>query len=170
MSEIVNYDRLMAKLHRLSTDVSTDIARTGVDNSLKTIVQPQAKLLAPANEGELRRNIKTKVDLKGSKVIGMMYNNLEHAPYVEFGTGPKGAADHSGISPEASISYRTEPWFVHKDQIDVGPYRFQEVGDFYKMYGQAAQPFIYPALKDNEDRVVKNIGNYVKRRLREVSK
>lgn len=171
MSEIVNYDRLIAKLRRLSSDkLGDDIVRRGVHNSLKNIVQPQAKLLAPVNNGELRRNIKTRVEMDGDKAIGIMYNNSEHAQYVEFGTGPKGAADHLGISPEVSISYRTEPWYVHKDQIDVGPYRFQEVGDFYKMYGQVAQPFMYPALKDNGDRVTKNIGKYVNRKLKEVSK
>ncbi|HEM5164059.1 TPA: HK97 gp10 family phage protein, partial [Streptococcus suis] len=89
----------------------------------------------------------------------------------EFGTGPKGAANHAGISPNVSVSYRSTPWYVHESQIDVGPYRFQKIGEFYKMFGQVAQPYLYPALKDNEERVTKNINRYVKRKLvEEVSK
>ena len=167
MSELLGADRLIAKCRRLaSKKVGEDIVLRAVHNAAKKVVQADAKRLAPGNNGELRNSIKTRVKMDGNKVIGEVYTNLHYAPYVEFGTGPKGQASHSGISPEVSVSYRSSPWYVHEDQINVGPYHFQKIGEFYKMYGQPAQPYLYPALRDNQQRVSKNISNYVRRKIR----
>ena len=168
MSELLGADRLIAKCRRLaSKKAGEDIVLRAVHNATKKVVQADAKRLAPGNNGELRNSIKTRVKMDGDKAIGEVYTNLHYAPYVEFGTGPKGQASHSGISPEVSVSYRSSPWYVHDDQIDIGPYHFQKIGEFYKMYGQPAQPYLYPALRDNQERVSKNISNYVRRKIRE---
>lgn len=168
MSELIGADRLIAKCRKLaSKQVGDDIVRRAVLNACKNIVQAEAKLRAPANEGELRNSIKVRVKMEGDRVIGEVFTNSDHGAYVELGTGPKGQASHSGISPDVSVSYRSSPWFVHEDQINVGPYHFQKVGEFYKMYGQPAQPYLYPALKDNQERVSNNISNYVSRKLKE---
>nr|DAP99807.1 MAG TPA: putative tail component [Caudoviricetes sp.] len=168
MSELLGADRLIAKCRKLaSKQVGDDIVRRAVLNACKNIVQAEAKLRAPANEGELRNSIKVRVKMEGDRVIGEVFTNSDHGAYVELGTGPKGQASHSGISPDVSVSYRSSPWFVHEDQINVGPYHFQKVGEFYKMYGQPAQPYLYPALKDNQERVSNNISNYVSRKLKE---
>ena len=168
MSELLGADRLIAKCRRLaSKKAGEDIVLRAVHNAAKKVVQADAKRLAPGNNGELRNSIKTRVKMDGGKAIAEVYTNLHYAPYVEFGTGPKGQASHSGISPEVSVSYRSSPWYVHEDQIDVGPYHFQKIGEFYKMYGQPAQPYLYPALRDNQERVSKNISNYVRRKIRE---
>lgn len=168
MSELLGADRLIAKCRKLaSKQVGDDIVRRAVLNACKNVVQAEAKLRAPANEGELRNSIKVRVKMEGDRVIGEVFTNSDHGAYVELGTGPKGQASHSGISPDVSVSYRSSPWFVHEDQINVGPYHFQKVGEFYKMYGQPAQPYLYPALKDNQERVSNNISNYVSRKLKE---
>ena len=167
MSELLGADRLIAKFRRLSDVTQRDIVSKAVHNAAKKVVQADAKRLAPGNNGELRNSIKTRVKMDGDKAIAEVYTNMHYAPYVEFGTGPKGQASHSGISPEVSVSYRSSPWYVHEDQINVGPYHFQKIGEFYKMYGQPAQPYLYPALRDNQERVSKNISNYVRRKIRE---
>ena len=168
MSELLGADRLIAKCRKLaSKQVGDDIVRRAVLNACKNIVQAEAKLRAPANEGELRNSIKVRVKMEGDRVIGEVFTNSDHGAYVELGTGPKGQASHSGISPDVSVSYRSSPWFVHEDQINVGPYHFQKVGEFYKIYGQPAQPYLYPALKDNQERVSNNISKYVSRKLKE---
>ena len=167
MSGLIGADSLIAKCRKLYGAKSNEIVGQAVLHAAKTVVQAEAKLRAPANEGELRNSIKTRVKMDGGKVIGEVYTNLHYAPYVELGTGPKGQASHSGISPEVSVSYRSSPWYVHEDQIDVGPYHFAKRGEFYKMYGQPAQPYLYPALKDNHDRVSSNISKYVSRKIRE---
>lgn len=168
MSELLGADRLIAKCRKLaSKQAGDDIVRRAVLNACKNVVQADAKLRAPANDGELRNSIKVRVKMEGDRVIGEVFTNSDHGAYVELGTGPKGQASHSGISPDVSVSYRSSPWFVHEDQINVGPYHFQKVGEFYKMYGQPAQPYLYPALKDNQERVSNNISKYVSRKLKE---
>nr|DAS75072.1 MAG TPA: putative tail component [Caudoviricetes sp.] len=168
MSELLGADSLIAKCRKLaSKQAGEDIVLRAVHNAAKTVVQADAKLRAPANDGELRKRIRVRVKMEGDRVVGEVYTNLKYAPYVEFGTGPIGQANHLGISPEVSVTYKSNPWYVHEDQIDVGSYHFQKIGEFYKMYGQPAQPYLYPALKDNQERVSKNISNYVRRKIRE---
>ena len=167
MSELLGADRLIAKCRKLYGAKATDITRQAVLHASKTIVQADAKLRAPAIGGELRNSIKVRVKMEGDRVVGEVFTNLDHAAYVELGTGPKGQASHAGISPDVNVSYRSSPWFVHEDQIDVGPYHFQKMGEFYKMYGQPAQPYLYPALKENHDRISNNISKYVSRKIRE---
>ena len=168
MSELIGADSLIAKCRKLaSKQVGDDIVRRAVLNACKNVVQAEAKLRAPANEGELRNSIKVRVKMEGDRAIGEVFTNSDHGACVELGTGPKGQANHSGISPDVNVSYRSSPWYVHEDQINVGPYHFQKMGEFYKMYGQPAQPYLYPALKDNLERVSNNISNYVNRKLKE---
>lgn len=167
MSELIGADSLIAKCRKLYGAKATDITSQAVLHASKTIVQADAKLRAPSNKGELRNSIKARVKVEGDRVFGEVYTNLEHGVYVELGTGPKGLASHAGISPDVHVSYRSTPWFVREDQIDVGKYHFQKMGEFYKMYGQPAQPYLYPALKENHDRISNNISKYVSRKIRE---
>ncbi|MGT2964202.1 HK97-gp10 family putative phage morphogenesis protein [Streptococcus acidominimus] len=171
MSELVGADRLIAKLQRLSSQRQVEITGRAVHNAAKNVVQAEAKLRAPVNYGDLRRGIKVRRVNSDNLPTAEVVSTSEHGAYVEFGTGPKGAANHAGISPDVNVSYRSTPWYVHESQIDVGPYKFPKHGEFYKMYGQVAQPYLYPALKDNTDQVSKVIGRYIKRKLiEEVSK
>ena len=86
------------------------------------------------------------------------------APYVEFGTGPKGQADHAGISPDVTPVYSQSPWWIHESQVDrtiAERYRWFYIdtpqGRFYQCTGQPAHPFMYPALHDNEDKIMENM-------------
>ena len=167
MSGLIGADSLIAKCRKLYGAKSNEIVGQAVLHAAKTVVQAEAKLRAPANEGELRNSIKVRVKVEGDRVFGEVFTNLDHATYVELGTGPKGQASHAGISPDVNVSYRSSPWFVHEDQIDVGKYHFQKMGEFYKMYGQPAQPYLYPSLKENHDRISNNISKYVSRKIRE---
>ncbi len=168
MSGLLGADSLIAKCRKLAgKQLGEDIVLRAVHNAAKKVVQADARRLVPIRDGDLRTSIKTRAKMEGDKAIGEVYTNLNYAPYVEFGTGPKGQASHSGISPEVSVSYRSSPWYVHEDQIKVGPYHFAKRGEFYKMYGQPAQPYLYPALKDNHDRVSRSVSKYVSRKIRE---
>ena len=167
MSGLIGADSLIAKCRKLYGAKTNELVGQAVLHAGKTIVQPEAKLRAPANEGELRNSIRVRLKVNGNKISSEIFTNSDHGSYVELGTGPKGQASHSGISPEVSVSYRSSPWYVHEDQIDVGPYHFQKMGEFYKMYGQPAQPYLYPALKDNHDRISRSISKYISRKLKE---
>ena len=100
-----------------------------------------------------------------------------NAPYVEFGTGPKGQADHAGISPEVTPVYTQAPWWIHESQIDrrtAEKYRWFYIdtpqGRFYQCTGQPAHPFLYPALHDNEDKILKNMKASFQTNIGKVSK
>lgn len=167
MSGLIGADSLIAKCRKLYGARTNEFVGQAVLHAAKTVVQPEAKLRAPANEGELRNSIRVRLKTNGNKISCEIFTNSDHGAYVELGAGPKGLANHSGISPEVSVSYRSSPWYVHEDQINVGPYHFQKMGEFYKMYGQPAQPYLYPALKDNHDRVSRSISKFISRKLKE---
>ena len=123
-------------------------------------VRSAAVMLAPVNGGNLRNSIQAETYEEDGMFVGEVYTRCQYAHYVELGTGPKGAANHAGISPEVHPSYTPNPWWIHESQLDVGVaemYHWHYIdtpdGRFYICYGQAAQPFLYPALKDNEQTV-----------------
>ena len=169
---IKGLDKLMKKYSSLDTGVTGAGLEKAVGASIKMVLG-EAKLMCPVNDGELRQSIKTSVELREDKVMGNVYTNKKHAPYVELGTGPVGEANHAGISPEVSPSYAQSPWWIHESQIDkeaAERYHWFSIetpeGRFYQSSGQAAQPFMYPALKNNEDRATRNISNYLAREIR----
>lgn len=132
-------------------------------------VQGAARLLAPADSGYLRNSISLDVETTDTGLSAKVYTNLQYAPYVEFGTGPKGAANHDGISPNITPAYTMEPWWIHESQIDPAVaqryhwfYIDTEDGRFYRCDGQAAQPFMYPALHDNIKTVVEILDDGIK--------
>lgn len=145
--------------------------KKGVGEAI-SFVQAAAKLNCPVDDGELRQSIYTSVEESGTTVTGTCFTLKKHGPFVEFGTGPKGQADHEGISPDVAVAYTQSPWWIHESQIDrstAEKYHFLAIetkdGTFYRCAGQAAQPFMYPALKDNEDEIVNIVARAVRSRL-----
>ena len=145
--------------------------RRGVAQAI-SFVQEDARSNCPVHDGELRGSIYTDTEDQGDIVRGVCYTDNNYSPFVEFGTGPKGQANHEGISPEVAVSYSQSPWWIHESQIDAAiaeEYHFFYIdtpeGRFYQCTGQAAQPFLYPALKNNGDEIAKIIAQEVKRQL-----
>lgn len=140
-------------------------------HTVGTFIRDRAKLAAPGGTtGLLRNSIGYAVQKSGRNVTACVGTNLEYAMYVEFGTGPKGAARHKGVSPEVAVSYRRAPWWVHESQLDpqaIEKYHWFSIetkqGRFYQISGQAAQPFLYPAIKNNEPHIVKLVEESLRR-------
>ena len=130
MSNIEGLDRLMKKLAALG-----GAAEDGIERGMQLVVnqiQQEARLLVPFDTGELRENIYKKVETETQKCIGTVGTNKWYAPYVEFGTGPKGEA--SKPVHAKGINYRQSGWTYH------------DGNNFVYTKGQAAKPFLYPAL------------------------
>lgn len=168
-------DRLMRQYGALARVVAGQNMEEAIGRAAH-IVQGEAKLMCPVNDGELRQSIKTSVQSAMGNVTGTVYTNKKYATYVEFGTGPAGEADHAGISPEVSPAYTQSPWWIHESQIDRATaekyhwfYIDTPEGRFYQTSGQAAQPFMYPALKNNEKRVKKYVSGYLAEKIREAA-
>lgn len=149
-------DRTLKKLSEL--DMKQVVA-----DAIQT-VRAAAVMNCPVDTGELRQSIYADVEGDTSRAVGTCWTNRAYAPYVEFGTGPKGQADHAGISPEVTPVYTQAPWWIHESQIDrrtAEKYRWFYIdtpqGRFYQCTGQPAHPFLFPALHDNEDKILKNM-------------
>lgn len=153
MNGLEGADELIAKLNTISNEMKTEILEKAVGQGTQ-IVRREAVLLCPVDTGELRQSIKTSVEAAGDEVNGITYTNKEYAAYVEFGTGPKGEESHSGISPDITPSYTQQGWSYKNDD-----------GEWIYTNGQAAQPFMYPALKNNEKKVKNMIKNIVSEEL-----
>jgi HK97 gp10 family phage protein len=134
-----NLDSLIRKLNRLGGD-KTPLVRGIKKATIK--VQGDAKLLAPVDTGRLRNSIQAETKEIGGKVVGRIFTNLEYAPYVEFGTGQRGEASPSPPKSPDDLYYRQD-WV-----------------------GMEAQPFMYPAAKQNEKVVPKIVGEEIRKELR----
>lgn len=140
-------------------------------------VQAAAKGLCLADSGELRESIFTSVEQDERHTVGACYTNKAHATYIEFGTGPKGQKEHPGISPDIPVAYTQTPWWIPEGEREGGISK--EAADRYHMprfelkdgdalrytEGQPARPFMYPALKGNEEDVLKIMQDEIRRQL-----
>lgn len=98
------------------------------------LVRRSAMQNAPKGKtGELARSIKHKVE----GLEGIVYSNLEYAPYVEYGTGL--FAENGGR--------QDVPWC----------YQDEETGDWIYTSGQNPNPYMRPALNMNKERILKLI-------------
>ena len=171
---IEGLDDLMAKFGKKAIKVVDANMEKAVGNAMQ-IVRTEARLMCPVNHGELRRSIKAVVKREDDCIEGTCYTNSKYAKYVELGTGPAGEADHAGISPTVNPVYTQSPWWVHESafesQSDAERYGWFFIdtpeGRFYRISGQPAQPFMYPALKNNEERVTKRISDVLSAKIRE---
>lgn len=104
-------------------------------------IAKDARSLAPTDTGYLRENIFSRVYQENNVVVGEVYSDVEYAGYVELGTGKVG--ESAGLQREGvALAYRQTPW-VYQD----------EEGKWHYTHGMMPQPFLYPAMKNHEDRI-----------------
>jgi HK97 gp10 family phage protein len=156
MSEIRGLNNLMRQFNTLDS-VIQDSVMIQVAIQAKE-VQAQAKLLCPVNQGELRNSIMSTAQKTEYGAIGKVFTNKDYASYVEFGTGPTGQENHDGISPDVNVTYSQRGW----SYVDT------DTGEWIFTNGQAAQPYMYPALKNNEQKVTRDIRQGIKNEIRRV--
>lgn len=143
---------LRTKLDNLGGD-----SLAAIEKAVKQTVQAadgDAKAMRPYSSIA----IQTETKRTATGVEGRVFSNTPYAAYVEFGTGPKGQADHSGISPNVGVSYTQHPWVYPTED-----------GEFRRTSGQPAKPFLYPAAKQNEDLFPENIRHEIVRALRAIA-
>lgn len=153
--KIEGLDRLYRKIARLH---NIDIKPIIEDATIR--VRDEAKMRVPVNTAELQNSIDYNVDISAKGFTGKVFTNKEHGLYVELGTGPKGEANHSGISPEVKPIYSPSGWVYY--DTDKQKFIFTN--------GQPARPFMYPALHDNREKISKFIQEKVQRKIEEASK
>jgi len=100
------------------------------------MVQRSAKLKAPVDTGRLRASITPEVRMQGNLVTGVVGSNVKYAGYVELGT-------KAHFVPAKYIGR----WASRHGLDDTGLF-----------VSGRAQPYLEPALKENEDRIVGILG------------
>ncbi len=94
------------------------------------IVRADAAANCPVDTGRLSQSITSQVE-GDSAVVG---TNVEYGIHVEFGTGSKG---------DPSVEHTTKKTWT-----------YYSGGRFYTTSGQAPQPFLVPALKNNVPQII----------------
>ena len=105
-------DELEMKLNQLA-DIDL---KKAVSDAVQTV--RSAAMSVHVDTGELQQSIHADVEENGDTVTGTCWTNKPYAPYLEFGTGPKGQENHAGISPEITPAYTQNPWWIHESQVD----------------------------------------------------
>ena len=109
-------------------DAMLDAAERGVKKALLLAVM-DAKQNAPERSGQLRGSITSQTKREGDSVTGQVIVGAEHGIYVELGTGERGRASDNGKAPNAATYTEGHA-------------------------GMAAQPYLYPAWKANEGKMI----------------
>lgn len=106
------------------------------------IVEGAAIDKAPKKTGALRRSIKSKVELTGNSIEGIVYSPLEYAPYQEFGTG---LFAENGNGRKTGWAYEDE-----------------KTGETIFTRGNRPHPFLRPAVNENKDKIINIIKGALK--------
>lgn len=151
-------DKLLAQMGSLA-DLRPDLMSI-MDRAGKFIAD-DARLRVPVDTGDLRKSIQHTTRDTGDAVETVVHTNSDHAAAVEFGTGPVGAAHHEGISPHVHPQYRQDKWLgvIPELKTETDP------GIRY-IAGQPAQPYLYPALKDNEEQLQEQLKKEIAKAIR----
>lgn len=106
------------------------------------LVEAEAKQRCPVDSGYLRNSITTSVEDN----VGYIGSNVEYAPYVEYGTG---------LFAEEGNGRKDTPWW-YKDAK----------GEWHKTSGQNPQPYLRPAINNNQQRITELIAHRVEELLK----
>ena len=130
MIEFNGFEEVFKHLEKLG-DTSNLEAALGKACAL---VEGVAREKAPKGKtGDLRKFMSSEVEHNGEDLIGIVFNPLEYAPYVEFGTGLY--AEKGGR--------KDVPW----------AYEDEKTGELIWTAGQKPQPFLRPALNENREEI-----------------
>lgn len=152
---VVGLDNLLKKLNKLGGNVEETLYKSMQRQG--ELVKGDAKDLCPVDTGDLRQSIKSETKNYKNKITTKVYTNSDHAAYVEFGTGKVG--ERTNKNNKVNVSYKQDKWLANIPDVGV---RWVE--------GQPAQPYLYPALKNNEKIVVENIKEDVKKEIERISR
>lgn len=153
--KIKNADRLLKKFNKVG-----NMNLKSVITDCTLLVEAQAKLLCPVDKGDLRGSIHPEVKEVEKTIYGRVYTSKEYAPYVEFGTGPKGSGTYPYEIKGFTLKYRGTKWCYPSTDEDGNTV-------FIWTRGQKAQPFMYPALELNKKKIQKKIDDAIKQHISE---
>ena len=126
--EIQGLDTLFLKLDKIG-DVNVMKSKM---TEAALFVEGVAREKAPERTGILKGSIESKVEVSGNEITATIFTPVEYAPYVEYGTG---------LFAVGGNGRKDVPW----------AYEDEQTGELIWTKGQHPQPFLQPALSENED-------------------
>lgn len=171
MSSIEGVDEVFDALDGLKEEILL-AALQGLREGMELTVKA-AKNLCPEKDGQLRNSITSMAEIQGDKIDAKVTPTAEYAICVEMGTGPKGEANHAGISPNAKpvytvtgtdikrVSKKGKPYGYH---LDGWFYIDPETEEFRYTEGQPARPFMYPAFRLTKDALITKVKTAINNR------
>lgn len=164
MSGIEGLDAVMRRLDGMQGAV-LDAAAEGLDHSLQRTVSVAKSL---AKEGEVRRSISHVVRRTEGGIEAMVIANHERAVYQEMGTGPEGQNHNNGKAPiPVTYTLMSMIWSGRRAGTIIPGwiYKDRKTGKFVYTQGQAPSPFLYPAWKQTNRYVIKEMSKDMARSL-----
>ena len=159
--EFKGLDKIIAKLDKMQ-DTSTIVS--AMQDACK-LVEGAATDKAPKDTGALRQKITNRIEVIGNEVSGIVFTPLEYAPYIEYGTGLY-AENGNGTSgywvyvgdkdydPDRKKSHKRYTLQEAKQIVAIMRSKGLEA---YYTNGMHPQPFMRPALKENEQNIKKKL-------------
>ena len=141
--KIEKSDALLVKLANIDKNIVSEVKKAITKNGNQAM--NKAKKKAPKDTGALRKSIIHRVERSPKKVRYIIYTNCKYALYQEMGTGVRGK-----FSPSPPKSNGGN------DGID-----------YSRVAGNKATPFLYPALQEQKDILIKDIKEIVKQVVKE---
>lgn len=172
--EVKGIDSLREKLKKLPQilNQATNQAMFEVTETIRSTAEDNAPVGIYTGGGELKGSIHAIVDNEDGKIVGRVWSDKKQAIFTEFGTGPRGQASPKDLPEGIEPVYTQERWFIPADLLAPGvaeAYHFRQIkidGQvFYICYGQPAQPWLYPAIKENKDKIPEVMSKYIEQGL-----
>jgi hypothetical protein len=116
-------------------------------------------------EGELQKHMQFRVEGTGNDIVGVVFNPLEYAPYVEYGTGMF-AENGDGRQGYWVYVKDSEGGFSKKSKSGGKTYTLEEAKQImailrakgleaYYTNGRHPRPFLRPALHENRENILR---------------
>lgn len=157
-------DKLSSLSDRLDKNLSVKV------KAMSEKIAGDARKNCPVDTGGLRNSIEGFTEEKGNELSGGAVTTHENAAYVEFGTGPTGTAKRHPLDDELGVTRKTRPWLGKIPITPENESKFKALTDKEKeqgfawrfVSGQEPIPFMYRAMKENEDEILKEFASAVK--------
>ncbi len=152
-----------------------------LNKNLETAVKARAVILAgdarkncPVDTGDLRNSIEDFVEAGKNEISGGAVTTHQNAVFVEFGTGPTGTASGHPLDSELGVTRKTEPWLSKVPVTAENEALFSNLSEKEKeqgfawrfVHGQVPIPFMYRAMEENRDEIIKDFGSAVKEAIK----
>ncbi|MBB6622236.1 HK97 gp10 family phage protein [Clostridium gasigenes] len=128
-----NNQDFVRSIEKATLKIIQDVARNM--NKACLVVERDAKIGCPIDQGPLRASITHNVDITANQIVGTVFSSSEIAPYVHQGTGIYAIGGNG----------RKTPW---KYEVKVGKYKGWHITE-----GQKPQPFLDKAKLKNKDKI-----------------